>query len=1086
MNKDLKNINTIKNGGNATFTIGGDNFAFNGGNVSLGGNNITNLKSGIVNNNSTDDTNGANIGDVKTISKANDIHVKDTRYTVNADKTVTLEYVDGNDKKINKTAVIDLSNLPTGGNAITYKANNQNAQTVSLDKGLNFTDGNYTKASVDADGIVKYDVTIGKVKDGVDGKPGVDGNDGIATVKTVVDTINNSGWKGDVTGNTVGTHTATIVKPGTTVNFGAGKNVTVEQIVNAVTGDHTYNYALSDDIKLGKDGKDGVDGRIGVNGKDGSSVVINGKDGSIGLNGKDGKDGLTMKAENGQPGLNGKDGITRIVYEDKNNNKHEVATLDDGLRFTGNNEVENKQKLGSLVKIKGEGVSKAEEATFASAAGNIAVTADGTDTLTVRLNKNIKGIDSIQTKEIHLGTPDNYTTIKKDGDRIKYGDKTIANTDELWTIRANGTDVPANGGKVNVKGTDGITVSRTANGEMTISGSGLGTMNSFNVKSTGNTADGSETAAKKITDGKTVEFSGGNNVTVKQTSSADGAKVEFALKNNVDLTPSGSVKIGDTKITDGGLVINNGPSITKDGINAGNKQITNVDDGVNDTDAVNVRQLKDAKTKLVDGQNTTVTGDGSKNNPYKVNVEGDLKKITSITNNDGDGKLEFKGDQVVNVAGDNTIKLDGKTGDITGLTNKTLDSQDFAKKGRAATEEQLKLVQQEAAKKSTEKVKAKDDANNIAKVKPQNGEAYGDAGATYEVSVDKNDVKDVAREAVTVSGDNKAISVAVQKNDANHTTNYQVNFNGTEASKQIPLTYKENGKNARTVMLSDGLDFSNGVNTTAHTDAKGKVSFDVKGDLTNITSISNNSNGPKMSFSGDSINITGGSLSLGDNFIHNVKAGEKNTDAVNVSQLKAAKTEVEAGRNVTVEHRLGENGQDIYKVNAEAAADPRVDQLGEEIGHVGAQSAALSALKPIQYDPMEPTQIMAGYGNYRGNSALALGVAHYKNESTMFHAGVSWAGGNGHMMANAGVTWKVGNRDSEAAVADRYRKGPISSTYAMQTEVASMKAQNAGLKGEVSDLKAENEQIKAQNAGLQSEVDQLKAQMAAMMAKLGM
>ena len=1084
--KDLNNINTIKNGGPATFTIGGNEFKFDGGNVNMGGNNITNLKSGIVNNNSTDDTNGANIGDVKTISKANDIHVKDTRYTVNADKTVTLEYVDGNDKKINKTAVIDLSNLPTGGNAITYKANNQNAQTVSLDKGLNFMDGNYTKASVDADGIVKYDVTIGKVKDGVDGKPGVDGKDGIATVKTVVDTINNSGWKGDVTGNTVGNHTATIVKPGTTVNFGAGKNVTVEQIVNAVTGDHTYNYALSDDIKLGKDGKDGVDGRIGVNGKDGSSVVINGKDGSIGLNGKDGKDGLTMKAENGQPGLNGKDGITRIVYEDKNNNKHEVATLDDGLRFTGNNEVENKQKLGSLVKIKGEGVSKDEEATFESAKGNIAVTADGTDTLTVRLNKNIKGIDSIQTKEIHLGTPDNYTTIKKDGDRIKYGDKTIANTDELWTIQANGTDVPANGGKVNVKGTDGITVSRTANGEMTISGSGLGTMNSFNVKSTGNTADGSETAAKKITDGKTVEFSGGNNVTVKQTSSADGAKVEFALKNNVDLTPSGSVKIGDTKITDGGLVINNGPSITKDGINAGNKQITNVEDGVNDTDAVNVRQLKDAKTKLVDGQNTTVTGDGSKANPYKVNVEGDLNKITSITNKEGDGKLEFKGDQVVNVAGDNTIKLDGKTGDITGLTNKTLDSADFATKGRAATEEQLKLVQQEAAKKSTEKVQAKADANNIAKVAPKAGDTFGAAGATYEVSVDKNDVKDVAREAVTVSGDKKAITVDVQPNATNHTTNYQVNFNGKEAAKQIPLTYKENGSNARTVMLSDGLDFTNGVNTTAHTAANGKVSFDVKGDLTNITSISNNSNGPKMSFGGDSINITGGSLNMGDNYIHNVKAGEKNTDAVNVSQLKAAKTEVEAGRNVTVEHRLGENGQDIYKVNAEAGVDPRVDKLGEEIGHVGAQSAALSALKPIQYDPMEPTQIMAGYGNYRGNSALALGVAHYKNESTMFHAGVSWAGGNGHMMANAGVTWKVGNRDSEAAVADRYRKGPISSTYAMQTEVASMKAQNAGLKGEVSDLKAENEQIKAQNAGLQSEVDQLKAQMAAMMAKLGM
>ena len=1325
LNKDLKNITSIKNEGPATFTIGGNEFKFDGGNVNMGDNNITNLKSGgdVINN-------AANIGDVKRISKANDIHVKDKTYTVNADKTVTLEYVDGNDNAVNKTAKIDLSNLPTGDKAavesvvkksaaagdtniaditvadgkqtgdanakyevnvsrnavkdaareavtvnttnttnnpitvtpvqdetnhnttyqvtfdgdkaakqipLTYKANGSNDQKVTLDKGLNFTngsnttasvaadgvvkydlnnnvnltpsgsltigdtvvnnggltisggpsvlktginagnlnitnvkagvndtdavnvkqlksaktevkagdnvtvdktigadgqniytvnakatnlgdaelnytanggakqkvklseglnfvDGNYTKASVDANGVVKYDVTLGKVRDGVDGKPGVDGENGIATVKTVVDTINNSGWKGDVTGNTVGEHKSTIVKPGTTVNFGAGKNLTVEQIVDKVTGNHTYNYALSDDIKVGNDGKDGkpgVDGKIGVNGKDGSAVVINGKDGSIGLNGKDGKDGLTFKGANGQDGVDGKNGtngMTRIVYEDSNKNKHEVATLDDGLKFTGNNEsVVNKNKLNSTVKVKGEGVTEEQEKTFESAAGNIAVTADGHDTLNIRLNKNIKGIDSIQTKEIHLGTPDNYTTIKKDGDRIKYGDKTFANTDDIWTIQANGTDVPANGGKVNVKGADGITVSKSANGEMTISGAGLGTMNSFNVKSSGNTTADSETAAKKITDGKTVEFSGGKNLTVKQTSDANGAKVEYALSNNVDLTNKGSVTIGDTKITDGGLVINNGPSVTKDGINAGNKQITNVEDGVNDTDAVNVRQLKAAKTNLVDGQNTKVTGDGSKANPYKVNVEGDLNKITSITNNEGDGKLEFKGDQVVNVAGDNTIKLDGKTGDITGLTNKTLDSADFATKGRAATEEQLKLVQQEAAKKSTEKVQAKADANNIAKVAPKAGDTFGAAGATYEVSVDKNDVKDAAREAVTVSGDKKAITVDVQPNATNHTTNYQVNFNGNEAAKQIPLTYKENGGNARTVMLSEGLDFSNGVNTTAHTDANGKVSFDVKGDLTNITSISNNSNGPKVSFGGDTVNITGGNLNMGGNKITNVQKGTNDTDAVNVKQLKDSRTTLTSDdHSVVLKKTESADGGLNYDLSVKGAVDPRVDQLNEEIGRVGAQGAALSALKPMQYDPLEPTQIMAGYGNYRGNSAIAVGVAHYKNESTMFHGGLSWAGGSSHMMANAGVTWKVGNRDAEAAVADRYRKGPISSAYAVQTEMAAMKAQNAGLKGEVSDLKYENEQIKAQNAGLQSEVEVLKAQMAAMMAKMGM
>ena len=1045
------------------------------GGINAGNLNITNVKAGV---NDTDAVNVKQLKSAKTEVKAGD--------NVTVDKTI------GADGQNIYTVNAKATNL--GDAELNYTANGGAKQKVKLSEGLNFVDGNYTKASVDANGIVKYDVTLGKVRDGVDGKPGVDGENGIATVKTVVDTINNSGWKGDVTGNTVGDHSATIVKPGTTVNFGAGKNLTVEQIVDKVTGNHTYNYALSDDIKVGNDGKDGkpgVDGKIGVNGKDGSAVVINGKDGSIGLNGKDGKDGLTFKGANGQDGVDGKNGtngMTRIVYEDSNNNKHEVATTDDGLKFTGNNEsVVNKNKLNSTVKVKGEGVTEEQEKTFESAAGNIAVTADGNDTLNIRLNKNIKGIDSIQTKEIHLGTPDNYTTIKKDGDRIKYGDKTFANTDDIWTIQANGTDVPANGGKVNVKGADGITVSKSANGEMTISGSGLGTMNSFNVKSSGNTTADSETAAKKITDGKTVEFSGGKNLTVKQTSDENGAKVEYALSNNVDLTNKGSVTIGDTKITDGGLVINNGPSVTKDGINAGNKQITNVEDGVNDTDAVNVRQLKAAKTNLVDGQNTKVTGDGSKANPYKVNVEGDLNKITSITNNEGDGKLEFKGDQVVNVAGDNTIKLDGKTGDITGLTNKTLDSADFATKGRAATEEQLKLVQQEAAKKSTEKVQAKADANNIAKVAPKAGDTFGAAGATYEVSVDKNDVKDAAREAVTVTGDNKAITVDVQPNATNHTTNYQVNFNGKEAAKQIPLTYKENGGNARTVMLSDGLDFSNGVNTTAHTDANGKVSFDVKGDLTNITSISNNSNGPKVSFGGDTVNITGGNLNMGGNKITNVQKGTNDTDAVNVKQLKDSRTTLTSDdQSVVLKKTESADGGLNYDLSVKGAVDPRVDQLNEEIGRVGAQGAALSALKPMQYDPLEPTQIMAGYGNYRGNSAIAVGVAHYKNESTMFHGGLSWAGGSSHMMANAGVTWKVGNRDAEAAVADRYRKGPISSAYAVQTEMAAMKAQNAGLKGEVSDLKYENEQIKAQNAGLQSEVEVLKAQMAAMMAKMGM
>ena len=1565
--KDLNNINTIKNGGPATFTIGGNEFKFDGGNVNMGGNNITNLKSGIVNNNSTDDTNGANIGDVKTISKANDLHIAPTTsdrtgetttsYAYDtASKSVTLKYNDGNGanqagtiakidlsgladqikdgysfstdakgnvvgnhavtavgngktvsyaagdnltiaqhidnatgeqtytyalsndikigkdgkdgvdgkigvngkdgssvvingkdgsiglngkdgkdgltmqakdgqpgvngkdgitrivyednsknthevatlddgmkyagddaqgtdkskviaKKLNETMDVvggaDKSKLtdnnigvnnvdgklkvqlskevnltPSGsltigdtvvnnngltisggpsitktginagnktivnvdagvndtdavnvqqlkkaktevkaGNNVTvdttygndghtiytvnandvalgdavlkYSANGTNTQSVKLSQGLNFVDGNYTSASVDANGQVKYDVTIGKVKDGVDGKPGVDGNDGIATVKTVVDTINNSGWKGDVTGNTVNNHAATIVKPGTTVNFGAGKNLTVEQIVDRVTGDHTYNYALSDDIKVGHDGKDGkpgVDGKIGVNGKDGSSVVINGKDGSIGLNGKDGKDGLTMKAKDGQPGVNGKDGITRIVYEDNSKTTHEVATLDDGMKYAGDdaqgtdkskviakklnqtmdivgganstkltdnnigvNNVDGKLKVqlaqnidltpaGSLTiggtsitdnglvinqgpsitkgginagnktivnvapgvngtdavnvnqlnsarteveegdnvtvtsrtgangqtiyKVSATGVNLGDaelkysangtntqsvklskglnfvDGNYTSASvdangqvkydvnlGNIKQGTDGkpgvdgkdgiatvktvvdtinnsgwkanatgnvvgTSTATIvkpgstvnygagknlnvkqtvngeeqtyefALDKDLKELNSVQTNTIHLGSPTSHTTINYNAgnDRIEYttknGTKQVANLDDIWTIQANGTDVKPVGGKVNVVGGDHIKVSTDAAGKMTISADGVGTMNGFNVKSTGNTTNDSDKTAKNITDGKTVEFSGGKNLTVKQTNTTDGAKVEFALNNNMDLTPNGSVTIGDTVVNNDGLTITGGPTITKNNVDMGGQQIHNVKSGGDvDSNGANIGDIK-----RISKANDTRIKDGN----YEVSQNGTVE----MTYVDGSGK------QLVDEHG-NPVKAT-----ISGIARQDLSN--ITNEGKKVITGLGTIV------KAGQNVSVDEATDNATGQK------------TYTVNADLSGAKVYAGVGTDGSGVAKGLKnpAKVEKG-----TQYIAGDNMVVERKHVDG--------------DDKLDNS--------------ITYSLAHDLTEINSISNggatlriNSNPGGNKYDRDTamtpaFEVHGGNLSMTGNRIVNLAPGIDGTDGVNVNQLRDSLTTVKStDGTVRVTDLSTDPNKHEYDLHVNPAADPRVDQLGEEIGHVGAQSAALSALKPIQYDPMEPTQIMAGYGNYRGNSALALGVAHYKNESTMFHAGVSWAGGNGHMMANAGVTWKVGNRDSEAAVADHYRKGPISSTYAMQTEVASMKAQNAGLKGEVSDLKAENEQIKAQNAGLQSEVDQLKAQMAAMMAKLGM
>ena len=845
-----------------------------------------------------------------------------------ASKTVTLTYNDGNGNAVTDTkAVIDLSNLSTGGTG---------ASSWNVKSSANTTDGGAVDANHNAN--------------------------------------------------------AQNIADGKSVEFQSGKNLVVKQTNDTTNGNATVEFSLSDNITVGKDGANGKDGSVGAKGADGSAVVMNGKDGSIGLNGTNGANGISIKGKDGANGvgIDGKDGVTRIVYTEKvpdpanpgttKEVTHEVATMDDGLKFTGNNtSTENKRKLGSLLKVQGEDVSAADEAAFQSAGGNIAVTANGSDTLTIRLNKNLKGLNSIQ-----LGG----NTIQSNGDNITFTTnggttKTVATTDQLWTIQANGTDVPAKSGKVNLVAGDHITITPdAANGKMTISATGFGSMDGFNVKTS---ADANGTHAgdttQNIKNGKTVDMQAGKNLVVTQTNDGNGnTTVNYALNKDVDLGTNGSLKTGDTTINNDGFkngnttVGGNGMtikdptdptktvSLTKDGLNNGGNQITNVASGGNvDTNAANIGDIKRlAKdTRIKDGT-------------YTVDNNGTVE----LTYVDG------AGNQVKDASG-NAI-----TAKITGLT--TLDSTRV----------------------------------NVAVNETGSGKAVGSKAAVK-----------VTKGTEFVAGDN------------------------------LIVERKAN----------------------AGTDVDNSVVYSLNSNLTGINSISNTSTGPKMTFGGNNVNFTGGDVKISDgnlnmnnNKITHVANGTDDNDAVNVSQLKAAKTVVkDDGVTTKVTKSTGANGEDVYTVKSLTGGGAdlsnitnKVDQLGEEIGRVGAQGAALSALKPIQYDPLEPTQIMAGYGNYRGNSAVALGVAHYKNESTLIHGGVSWAGGSSHMMANAGVTWKVGNRDSEAAVADRYRKGPISSAYAMQQEMAAMKAQNAGLKGEVSDLKAENEQMKAQ--------------IAAMMAKLGL
>ena len=453
-----------------------------------------------------------------------------------------------------------------------------------------------------------------------------------------------------------------------------GKNTTVE---GEGTVANPYKVNVNDDLVLGKKGADGKDGSIGVNGKDGSAVVINGKDGSIGLNGKDGANGLTIKGGDGKPGVDGTN-ITRLIIEEKNGKQHDIATLDDGMKYGGDTGAVIKKKLNEQVNVVG-GITNKDELTTDD---NIGVVSDGRNNLKIRLAKDLKGLNSVTTGN---------TVMNNDGLTIKNGPKIVA------------AGIDAGGKKItNVAAgeadTDAVNFSQLKNQGSEIVNKGFG------IKA----EDGNE-VKKKL--GETVDVVGdGKNISTR----VEGGRVKVALKDDISLN---SVATGRTKmdtngltIQDGsgntavtvdkdGLKIKDGPSVTKSGIDAGGKKITNVAAGEADTDAVNFSQLKKAAagatTKVADGKNTTVTfetnRDGSKT--YHVNLNDDITLGT-----DSSKQISIKGSEGTIKAGQVTVN--GTAGTVNGLTNKTWDPNHITS-GQAATEDQLKVVSGQAGKHSS-------------------------------------------------------------------------------------------------------------------------------------------------------------------------------------------------------------------------------------------------------------------------------------------------------------------------------------------------------------------------------------------------
>jgi len=881
------------------------------------------------------------------------------------------------------------------------------------------------------------------------------------------------------------------------------------------------------------------------------------------------------------------------------------ALIDKGLNFDANSGGVKTNKLGSTVKVQGEGAKADTEYSGENVKTIIGQDADGNTTIDVKLDKNLKS--------------ETITVTGKDGKDGKIGINGKDGTNGV--DGTNRVDIQVEKGKDGIDGANGADgISRIVYEDKT----GKHTVATLED---GLAFKGDNTTVVKKKLGEQLDIVGGadstkltdNNIGVNE----DGGKLKVQLAKDVDLTKDGSLKVGDTTVNNDGLTIAGGPSVKKDGINAGDKKITGVKAGEADTDAVNVKQLKDKVTTVESSDGTitvtdkndptSATYDANKGHQYdiKINNQGvvnnaqipvvytkeDGTKVykqpdgTFTTNVDGTGdvvpanqviasmnsagnssteptKLNNVGSSIADKAGDtyldkiNNAAADNNTKNaavnVTDLKN-TADA--IGNKGlnfgaqsgddiHKNLGEKLEIVG-EGTKADNNysgkniKTMTKDgkvvigldkDLNglNSIGVPGKDGVAGKDGvsisgkdganGIDGKVSIGKD-----GKDAVSIAGKDgvghigltgpkgadgsNGKSVDISTNDGKQTL---VNpENGTDKSQRIVYTPQDKdgnpikGKDGKDIVrevatMDDGLKFT-GNNTSTENkhalntlvkvqgegvteaqsnafqsaagninvvaDGKDTLTVKLNKDLKGINSIRNSENGPALNFNAGDLSVTGGNLNMGGNKITNLGKGTDDSDAVNLKQLKDSRTIVKStDGTVGVRESESTDGAKVYDLST--GASPRFDELTDEIGRVGAQGAALAALKPIQYDPLEPTQIMAGYGNYRGNSAIAMGVAHYKNESTMMHAGLAWAGGSRHMMANAGVTWKVGNRDSEAAVADRYRKGPISSAYAMQQEMASVKAQNAGLKTEVSDLKAENEQMKAQ--------------IAAMMAKLGM
>ena len=849
----------------------------------------------------------------------------------------------------------------------------------------------------------------------------------------------------------------------------SGENLKTFITQDPTSGDTTINVKMNknlkaESVKVGKDGKDGVsitgpdaangtDGKVAVTGNDGKEAVsISGKDGvgHIGLNGKDGRS-ADISVEKGDPDLNGNE-ITRIKYTDENGKTHQVATKDDGMAYGGDSGNVIKKKLNEQLDIKG-GVTNEDDLTE----NNIGVISKN-NILNVRLAKDLKDLNSITFNNGANGA-NGKTVVNGAGMTIN-----DAAGNPLTAVTKDGVKI-TDGPSMTKDGIDaaGKKVTNVADGTVAkdskdaVNGGQLhDAVESLKTKGFGLEAEDGQSVKKPL--GETVKVKGdGTNI----KTSVDGGAVKVELKKDitVDTVTTGDTKMDTngvtikdganeaTKLTKDGLQINdggnkavtinkdgltieNGPKVTKDGIDAADKKITNVADGTigaGSKDAVNGGQLhtaiEDIKStgfglKAEDGQSV------KKPLGETIDLKGDGNIKTSVDN----GAIKMALNDKITLGQDpaKQVNIDGSAGTITagnGGNQVKIDGNDGSVTANTVKAGDVVVGKQTSDGKEGNFVTGLDNKT----WDPENPVAVpGRAATEDQLKAVNDDFNNKARTGRVFQGDQPGDSGKVVRglgDTMNLTGGADVN---RLADNNIGVVKNAAGDGYNIKLAKD----LKGLESVTTTDAAGNTTVMNGGGVT-IT--------PAQ---GNAVSLTKDGLNNGGNRITNVGPGVDGTDAVNVNQLSSAMRSVDG-----------------------------------KIADVGATSAAISGLKPLQYDPLEPTQVLAAVGHYKGSTAAAVGVAHYTNESTMFHMGVS-LGGHDNMI-NAGVSYKFGTSDAKKAIPARYKAGPISSAYVLQDEVTALKAENERMKQHDLELTAKYDQVQRDN-------EEMKAQIALLMQQVGL